>query len=64
MIVKKINPKYIEKKLAPRKETINKPAQAKKLCLLATPPKPNPDESVEEWAMRFLEKIGAYEEIN
>ena len=64
MIVKKINPKYVEKKLAPRKEPINKPAQAKKLCLLATPPKLYPDESMEEWAMIFLEKIGAYEEIN
>ena len=48
MIVRKINPKYIEKKLAPPKEPINKPAQAKKLCLLATPPKLNPDESMEE----------------
>ena len=64
MIVKKINPKYIEKKLAPRKEPINKPAQAKKLCLLATPPKPNPNESTEEWAMRFLEKIAGNGEIN
>ena len=64
MIVKKINPKYIEKKITSRKEPINKPAQVKKLCLLSTPPKLNPDESVEAWAMKFLEKIGAHEEIN
>ena len=64
MIVKKINPRYSDKKIISRKEPINKPAQPKKLCLLATPPKPNPNESTEEWVMRFLEKIAGYEEIN
>ena len=39
------------------KESKNTPKIGKKLCFLSSPPKRRPDESKEEWAMRFLEKI-------
>ena len=38
-------------------ESNNTPKIGKKLCFLSSPPKERPDESKEEWAMRFLEKI-------
>ena len=39
------------------KESNNTPKIGKKLCFLSSPPKSRPDESKEELAMRFLEKI-------
>ena len=39
------------------KEPKNTAKSGKKLCFLGSPPKSRPDESKEEWAMRFLGKI-------
>ena len=39
------------------KESNNTPKIGKKLCFLSSPPKSRPDESKEDWAKRFLEKI-------
>ena len=39
------------------KESKNTPKIGKKLCFLSSPPKRRPDESKEDWAKRFLEKI-------
>ena len=39
------------------KESNNTPKIGKKLCFLSSPPKRNPDESKQDWAKRFLEKI-------
>ena len=39
------------------KESKNTPKIGKKLCFLSSPPKSRPDESKEDWAKRFLEKI-------
>ena len=38
-------------------ESNNTPKIGKKLCFLSSPPKGRPDESKEDWAKRFLEKI-------
>jgi hypothetical protein len=35
----------------------NTPKIGKELCFLSSPPKIGPNESKEDWAMRFLEKI-------
>ena len=40
-------------------ESNNTPKIGKKLCLLSSPPKGRPDESKEDWAKRFLEKIAS-----
>ena len=39
------------------KESNNTPKIGKKLCFLSSPPKSIPDESKEDWAKRYLEKI-------
>ena len=39
------------------KESNNTPKIGKKLCFLSSPPKRGPDESKEDWAKRYLEKI-------
>ena len=39
------------------KEAKNTPKIGKKLCFLSSPPKSRPDESKEDWAKRFMEKI-------
>ena len=41
------------------KESNNTPEIGKKLCFLSSPPKIRPNESKEDWAKRFLEKIAA-----
>ena len=57
MIIKKIDPVYSKQNIAPSNKTLNAPKHNKKLCLLATPSKRKTDESSEEWARRFLEKL-------
>ena len=39
------------------KESSNTPESSKKLCFLSSPPKRRSDESKEDWAERFLEKL-------
>ena len=39
------------------KEPKNTAKSGKKLCFLSSPPKRGPDESKEDWAERFLEKL-------
>ena len=39
------------------KKSNNTPKIDKKLCFLSSPPKRRPDESEEDWTVRFLEKL-------
>ena len=57
MIIKKIKHPYRDENISESKESDNTPKIGKKLCFLSSPPKIRPDESKEEWAKRFLEKI-------
>ena len=57
MIIKKIKHPYRDDNISKSKETINTPKTGKELCFLISPPKRRPDESKEDWAERFLEKL-------
>ena len=57
MIIKKIKHPYRDENVSPNKKHKNTAKIGKKLCFLSTPPKRRPDESKEDWAKRFLEKI-------
>ena len=57
MICKKIKHPYRDENISNSKKPKNTPKAGKKLCFLISPPKRRPDESKEEWAMRFLEKM-------
>jgi hypothetical protein len=57
MICKKIKHPYRDENVSPNKKPKNTSKIGKELCFLSSPPKRRPDESKEEWAMRFLEKI-------
>jgi len=57
MIIKKIKHPYRDENISPNKKPKNTSKIGKKLCFLSSPPKIRPDESKEDWAMRFLEKI-------
>jgi len=57
MIIKKIKHPNRDENISPNKKPKNTAKSGKKLCLLSSPPKSRPDESKEEWAMRFLGKI-------
>ena len=64
MIIKKIKYLYKDEKISKSKKPKNTSKVGKELCFLISPHKKRPDKSKEDWAMRFLAKIGAYEEIN
>ena len=57
MIIKKITTAYRDGNTSTNKDPKNTSKSGKKLCFLSSPPKIRPDESKEDWAMRFLEKI-------
>ena len=57
MICKKIKHPYRDENISTNKEPRNTSKSGKKLCFLSSPPKIRPDESKEDWAKRFLEKI-------
>ena len=57
MIIKKIKHPYRDENISPNKKPRNTFKIGKKLCFLSSPPKGRPDESKEDWAKRFLEKI-------
>ena len=57
MICKKIKHPYRDENISTNKESKNTSTIGKELCFLSSPPKRGPNESKEEWAMRFLEKI-------
>jgi len=57
MIVKKIKHPYRDENISPNKEPKNTAKSGKQLCFLSSPPKRRPDESKEDWAKRFLEKL-------
>ena len=57
MIIKKIKHPYRDENISGSKESKNTPKIGKKLCFLSSPPKRRPDESKEDWAKRFLEKM-------
>ena len=57
MIIKKIKHPYRDESISTNKDPKNTSKIGKELCFLSSPPKRRPDESKEEWAMRFLEKI-------
>ena len=57
MIIKKIKHPYRDENISESKESKNTPKIGKKLCFLSSPPKRGPNESKEDWAKRFLEKI-------
>ena len=57
MIIKKITTAYRDGNISTNTDPKNTSKIGKKLCFLSSPPKIRPDESKEDWAMRFLEKI-------
>jgi hypothetical protein len=57
MIIKKIKHPYRDESISTNKEPKNTSKIGKKLCFLSSPPKIRPNESKEDWAKRFLEKI-------
>ena len=57
MICKKIKHPYRDESISSNKEAKNTAKSGKKLCFLSNPPKIRPDESKEDWAKRFLEKM-------
>ena len=57
MIIKKITTAYRDGNTSRNKDPGNKSKSGKQLCFLSIPPKIRPDESKEDWAKRFLEKI-------
>ena len=57
MISKKIKHPYRDENISKSKKPKNISKGGKELCFLISPPKRRPDESKEEWAMRFLEKL-------
>ena len=57
MIIKKITTAYRDENISTNKKPNNTSKSGKKLYFLSSPPKSRPDESKEDWAMRFLEKI-------
>ena len=57
MIIEKIKHPYRDESISSNKEAKNTAKSGKKLCFLSNPPKIRPDESKEDWAKRFLEKI-------
>ena len=57
MIIKKIKHPYKDENISKSKKPKNTSKVSKELCFLISPPKRKNDESKEEWAMRFLEKI-------
>ena len=57
MIIKKIKHPYRDERISTNKDSKNTVKSGKKLCFLSSPPKRRPDESKEDWAKRFLEKI-------
>ena len=57
MIIKKIKHPYRDENISKSKKPKNTSKAGKELCFLISPPKRRPDESKEDWAKRFLEKI-------
>ena len=57
MIIKKIKHPYRDESISTNKDPGNKSKSGKQLCFLSSPPKIRPNESKEDWAKRFLEKI-------
>ena len=57
MIIKKIKHPNRDVNISPSKKPKNTSKIGKELCFLSSPPKSRPDESKEDWAKRFLEKI-------
>ena len=57
MIIKKVKHPYRDEKVSKSKESVNTTKTGKKLCFLISPPKRRSDESKEDSAKRFLEKM-------
>ena len=57
MILKKIKHPYKDGNVSKSKKPENTSKVGKELCFLIPPPKRSPDESKQDWAKRFLEKI-------
>ena len=57
MIIKKIKHPYRDENISKSKKPKTISKAGKELCFLIYPPKRRPDESKEDWAKRFLEKI-------
>ena len=63
MIIKKIKRPYKDENISKSKKPKNTSKVGKELCFLISPPKKRPDESKEDWAKRFLEKIATDLEV-
>jgi hypothetical protein len=57
MIIKKIKHPYRDENISKSKKPKNTSKGGKELCFLISPPKRGPNESKEDWAKRFLEKM-------